>query len=282
MEVCVLTPADLEKFSHLYPPELPEELPGDELLLGCVAPEPPTAAGLLMAHVEAGEVLIDWLYVDAPFRRRGGGRAMLDLLVGEAFSSGRVDGVSVVFSDNAEGMEDLLRACNFIIAANGEDCGYLTTLGAFPKLPAPGEKEGTLAALGDVPAAEQARFASVLDRGLVPGVAVPTPFDPADYLPESGVLLVDGKIRGVCLLEGDAEGLAIAWVYSGAATPATLPALVNESMERLRERFPAETPLTFAAVNIGVREIIERYIPVKQRVEVYLGSCRFDLNRSGR
>ena len=23
MEVCVLTPADLDRFSHLYPPELP-------------------------------------------------------------------------------------------------------------------------------------------------------------------------------------------------------------------------------------------------------------------
>ena len=277
MEVCVLTPADLEKFAHLYPPELPEELPADELLLGCVETDPLTAAGILMAHVESGEVFVDWLYVDEPYRRRGGGKAMLELLTREAAACEQVSGVNVVFSDRAENMEDLLRACSYIVAANGEDCGYRTTLGLFPRLPAPGEIEGKLVALSDVEAAELARFASVLDKGLLPNIAVPVPFDSADYLPESGVCLVDGRIRGVCLLTGDAESLSIAWIYSGAAVPSTLPALINSSISRLRERFSSETPLYFASVNGNVREIIERYIPVKERIEVYLGMYRFDL-----
>ena len=277
MEVCVLTPADLDKFAHLYPPELPGELPGDELLLGCAEAQPPRAAGILMAHVEDGEVLVDWLYVDEDCRRKGGGKGMLDLLIREAEASGMVDGVSILFSERDEDMEKLLEACGFLVFSNGVDCGYETVLRAFPKLPAPGEKEGELVPLGEVPGAEHARFASVLDKGVIPGAAVPTPFDPAAYLPESSACLADGKLQGLCLLEGDREALSIAWIYSGASTPATLPALVNDAISRAKAQYAPETPLRFASVNGSVREIIERYIPVKQRVEVYLATVRFDL-----
>ena len=105
MEVCVLTPADLGKYAHLFPAELLPELPGDELLLGCVQAAPPAAVGILMAHVEEREVLIDWLYVEEEYRRQGGGKEMPELLVQGAEASGRADAVSIVFSERDDGLD---------------------------------------------------------------------------------------------------------------------------------------------------------------------------------
>ena len=61
MEIDLLTPLELEKFEHLFPPYLLKELPADEILLGCVNEAPLDAAGILMAHPDEGELFIDWI-----------------------------------------------------------------------------------------------------------------------------------------------------------------------------------------------------------------------------
>jgi len=277
MEVCVLTPADLDKFAHLFPADLPQRLPGDELLLGCAEADPPAAAGILMAHVEQGQVFIDWLYVDEPMRRRGGGRAMLRLLTETAEASGRCGSVSLLFSEDDEGVEQLLRACDFLVIVRGGDCGYVTELGRFPRLPAPGEKQGELVTLGEVPEAEKRRFAAVLDDSVIPDTALPYPFDETEYLPDSGVCLEDGHIRAAVLLQETDGALTIAWIYNACTAPGTFLDLLNATIARLKEKYPASTQLGFASVNPDVRDIIENYIPVKERVEVYLGTYVMDL-----
>ena len=120
MEICVLTPLDLDRFAHLYPPDLLKELPGDALLLGCVEEDPLEAAGVLLGHVEEDEVIVDWLYVDEPFRRKGGASAMLELLIETAAEAGDIDGVNVFYAEESDGMEELLKACGFFWASAKE------------------------------------------------------------------------------------------------------------------------------------------------------------------
>ena len=275
MEISMLTPLDLECFSHLFPPELPSELPANELMLGCMEADPPAAAGILMAHVEEQELLVDWLYVDESFRRRGGGREMLTALRQAAAESAETDTASVIFSEDHEGMYEFLSAMGFLVVVRGKDKGFETKLGKFPRLKNPGESVGTFAALGETDPPELARFANVLNNNTLPDIAIPTPFVPGDYLPESVVCLEGGKIRALCLFSGDASGLSIDWIYNGCSVTTTFIDLFNEGMARLKKRFPPETPLTFACVSENVENFVERYVPVDQRAEIYIGLYSF-------
>ena len=272
MEICTLMPMDLEKFAHLFPPRLLTELPGDALLAGCVSDDGKNAAGILMAHVEENEVVVDWLYVDEPFRRKGGGRAMLQLLVQAAEASGEPDGVSVFFTQDDAGMGDFLKACGFMVLLREGGKGFSTTLGAFPRLLASGQPQAEILPVGDAPDAAREHFAGLLNDSVLPDIAVPTPFAFGDYRPESCVCMEKGIIRGLVLLQGDASGLSIPWIFNDSADPSAFVAAVNESMRRLKAAFPPDTPLTFASVDGVIEELIELHIPVAQRSEIYFGT----------
>lgn len=273
MEIFTLTPLDLDKFSHLFPASLLKELPADELMLGCAEEEPPAAAGVLLAHVEELELMIDWLYVDEAFRRKGGAREMLTALMEAAAESGELDAASVIFTEGMEGMAEFLRAMGFLVAVRGRDKGFVTRLGRFPRFKNPAGSRGTFVPLHEVDPGELARFAAILDDGVLPDMAVETPFRPEAYLPESMVCLEEGKIRALCLFSGDGSGLTIDWVYNNCSVSTTFIDLFNEAMSRLKKRFPPETKLMFASVNEGVESIVEKQVPIESRAEVYVGTC---------
>ncbi len=275
MEVYLLTPLDLDRFAHLFPEYLLKELPADSLLLGCVCEETPAAAGLLMAHAQDREIFVDWLYVDEAYRRRGGGRALMEALLESAEASGVVDEIDLSFSQNSEHMTAFLKDCGFMVFFREGDKGFTTRLKHFPKLPVPGETAGEFVPLAEVPDAEIARFSGLLEDSVIPGAAIDAPLDPADYLPQSLVCLENGAIRAMCLFSREGDGLYIPWIYNNCSVPTTFIALVNESMEGLKRTFPPDTILSFASVDISVEEIIEKRIPVLQRTEVYLASYVF-------
>lgn len=277
MEINLLTPPDLEKFEHLFPPYLLKELRADEILLGSVNEEPLEAAGILMAHPEEGELFVDWIYVDEPYREKGAGRAMLELLVDTAEESGRIDGVTLVFSQYQKNLDVFLRACDFAVFQREGDRGFLTTLGKFPRFPISGAPIGEILPLPKVGQNALRWFSDLLSDAAVPGVAVEIPFEVNRYLPESCVLLEDGRIRGLCLLEKNDKGISIAWIYNYCSSPDAIIHVMNESMRLLKENYPADMGLSFASVNPAIEGIIERRIPVASRAEIYVGTYRFDL-----
>ena len=272
MEICMLTPLDLDKFSHLFPESLLKELPGDEIMLGCAEGEVPAAAGILMAHVEELELMIDWLYVDEPFRRKGGAREMLTALMQAAAESEELDAASIIFSEGMDGMEYFLQAMGFLVAVRGKDKGFVTLLGKFPRFKNPRGSQGTFVPLREVEPRELARFTSVLNDNVIPDAAVDLPFTPEAYLPESMVCLEEGKIRALCLFSGNEDGLCIDWVFNNCSVSTTFIDLFNEAMSRLKKRVPPETKLVFASVNEGVENIVEKRVPIESRAEIYVGT----------
>ena len=277
MEINLLTPLDLDKFAHLFPPYLLKELPADEILLGCVNEAPLDAAGILMAHPVDGELFVDWIYVDEPYRRKGAGKEMLDLLVDTAAECEDVDGITLVFSQDHADVEPFLEACGFGVLMREGDKGFLTTLGEFPKLPVNGDPVGEILPLPKVPEAALQSFSDLLSDSSLLGITVEMPLEADRYLPESCMLLAEGRIRGVCLLEANESGLSIGWIYNNCPSPDSIIHIVNQSVGLLREKYPADTPLSFASVNPGVERFIERRIPVISRAEIYIGTYRFDL-----
>lgn len=277
MEIDLLTPLELEKFEHLFPPYLLSELPADEILLGCVNEDPLDAAGILMAHPDEGELFIDWIYVDEPYRGKGAGKAMLDILVDTAAEADAVDAVSVVFSQDQPDLEPFLKACGFAVFMREGDTGYLCSLGAFPKLPVKSQPVGELLPLPKVPAKALRSFSDLLSEAAVPGIAIETPIEAERYLPESCMLLENGTIRGACFLEKNDVGLSIAWIFNNCSVPDMIVHIVNESIGLLQKHYPADTLLRFASVNPGVERFIDRRVPVLHRAEIYIATYRFDL-----
>ena len=275
MVACPLTPLDLVKFSHLFPPSLLDDLPASALLLGCIEEDPLTAAGILMAHVEQREMIVDWLYVDEAFRRRGGGRAMLEGLRNAAKASGQLDGVTMTYTQDHQNMTEFLRACGFL-AVYREGCSvFRSTLGDFRIFPVPAEKNGVLQPLRNVPPEEVARFSGVLEAGMIPNIGIRPPLDPMDYRPESCAYLERGKIRGLWLVRDERDGISFPWFCNISASLSVPLSLMNTSLKLLKAVLPPSTIVSFATTNPEVEAIVQKHFHVNQHTELYFATYLF-------
>ena len=277
MALTLLTPLDLTKFVHLFPDELLDQIEADEIIIGYVEEDPLKATGILMAHVEELEVMIDWLFVDEDYRRRGAGKAMLNFLIKSCEQIDELGGVSIIFTQEHESMKGFLDACEFFVIFEEGHKGFETTLGDFPKFPVFGPV-GEVMPITDVPERELARFSEAVNNSAIPGAAVDIPFGAANYLPESTVVLEDGKIKGVCLMEEKDYGLSLSWAYNLSSEASNFPALLNKSIKLLRKKYDDDTVLGLASLSAKVDEIIETYIPVKKSSEIYLGTYPFGID----
>lgn len=275
MVACTLTPLDLAKFSHLFPSSLLDDLPANTLLLGCIEEAPLTAAGILMAHVEQREMIVDWLYVDEAFRRRGGGRLMLESLRDAAKASGKLDGMTMTYTQDHQNMTEFLRACGFI-AVYREGCkAFRSTLKDFRIFPVPAEKDGVLQPLRTVPPEEVARFSGVLEAGSIPNIGIRPPIDPMEYRPESCAYLERGKIRGLWLVRDERDGISFPW-FCNISTSRSVPlSLMNTSLKLLKGALPADTTISFATTNPNIELIVQKYFHVDQHTEVYFATYLF-------
>ena len=276
MVINILTPYDLTKFAHLYPDYILGKIPADALLIGCISEEPLDAAGILIAHFEEGEIIIDWLYVDEPYRRKHGATDMVNVLLTAAESSGEVQSINVLFSETDDHMWAFFGSMDFITTYRGGDKGFYTKLGKIPKLPVMGEITGELRQLGDIPKEEIQRFLGLLNDSVIPG-GFYNPFSQDTYLPESSVILIDGLIRGTCLVRELEDGLDIVWLYNYTNNPNAFPALINACVTKLKEKYPEDTPFTFASASDKMDQFIESVIPVDYSAEMYIASYPFEL-----
>ena len=275
MEISLLTPLDLDKFAHLYPESILGELPADAILIGCIITEPIDAAGILMAHVDDTDIVIDWLYVDEMYRRKGCASTMMKVLLDAAAESGELDSVTIIFSEEDEGMSEFLRINEFMVTYRGGDKGFSTRLGKIPVLPVNEKLKGQLNFLDDVPETEFSRFRSLLNEMVIPGVAIKLPFEKRNYLPESSAIMENGVIRAIFLVRKMDESIEVSWVYNNTNQAAAFPALINASVNQLKKSYPEDNAFCFASVSSKMDEFIEKCIPVESSSEIYFGSYMF-------
>ena len=138
------------------------------------------------------------------------------------------------------------------------------------------EITGELCSLSEVPEKEIERFMNLLNDSVIPG-GFYDPYKQDVYLPESSVILVDGLIRGICLVRNLDDGLDIAWLYNYTNNPNAFPALINACVNKLKESYPENTPFTFASSSPKMDQFIESVIPVDYSIEMYIASYPFIL-----
>ena len=226
---------DLPIFYNLLPESLLHDVPAGALLVGCGDGEPLQPAGVLIAHVEQQSLLVDWLYVDEAYRRRGGARQMMQMLLDCAFEVEEIEDVTLTFSQEHEGMDAFLRAMAFGVVFMEGCKGYETTLGRFRFMPGEKSIPRKIVPLHTVPRQQVAHFERLMDSGVLPDVAIRT-LRPEDYRAESMTYLEGGNLLGLWLVQERNGKLFIPWFcnYSRALTvPISLGILRKPGMRRL-------------------------------------------------
>ena len=79
-------------------------------------------------------------------------------------------------------------------------------------------------------------------------------------------------------MKEDVDGLILSWAYNISKEAANFPALLNYCTKLIKDKYPADTSIGIASLGIKVDEIIETYIPVKNRVEIYFATYPFRID----
>ena len=246
MKIFALDPLDLPIFYNLFPESLLHDVPADAFLVGCADGEPLQPAGVLIAHVAQRSLIVDWLYVDEAYRRRGGASQMMQMLLDCAFEVEEIEDVTLTFSQKHTGMDAFLRAMQFGVVFMEGCKGYETTLGKFRCLPEEKAISKKIVPLHSVPAQELARFERLLDSGLLPDVGIRS-LRPEDYRPQSMAYLEGSTLLGLWLVQERNGKLFIPWFcnYSKALTaPISASASAAPAPPRRGDMRPCSTRMT--------------------------------------
>ena len=274
MKIFALDPLDLPIFYNLLPESLLHDVPAGALLVGCGDGEPLQPAGVLIAHVEQRSLLVDWLYVDEAYRRRGGARQMMQMLLDCAFEVEEIEDVTLTFSQEHEGMDAFLRAMEFGVLFMEGCKGYETTLSRFRFMPGEKSIPGKIVPLHTVPRQQVAHFERLLDSGILPDVAIRS-LRPEDYRAESMAYLEGDNLLGLWLVQERNGKLFIPW-FCNYSRALTVPiSLMNASVRAMNSSYPPETPVYFASLSPKMESVIRKMFQTPRQTEIYLATYEF-------
>lgn len=277
MKIFALDPLDLPIFYNLLPESLLHDVPAGALLVGCADGDPLQPAGVLIAHVELRSLIVDWLYVDEAYRRRGGAGQMMQMLLDCAFAVEEIEDVTLTFSQKHKGMDAFLRAMQFGVLFMEGCKGYETTLGMFRFLPGEKAIPGKVVPLHTVAQQEIDRFDRLLASGIVPDVGIRS-LRPEDYRPESMAYLEGNTMLGLWLVQQRDGKLFIPW-FCNFSKALTVPiSLMNASVRAMNSSYRPDTPVYFASLSPKMESVIRKLFQTPDQTEIYFASYLFERN----
>lgn len=275
MEIFTLKPSDLPIFYHLLPESLLHDVPAGACLVGCGDGNPLEPAGVLIAHLERRSLLVDWIYVDEAYRRRGGASQMLQLLLDCAFAVDEIEDVTITFSQEHKGMSAFLRAMQFGVLFMEGCKSYETTLGRFRYLPEDNMVPGKVVSLHTISQQAQDRFNRLLDAGLLPDTGILS-LKKESYQPESMAYLEGEALLGLWLVQQRDDKLFVPWFcnYSKALTAPIR--MMNASIRALSQRYQPNTPVYFASLSSKMERVIRKLFQDPNQTEIYFATYAFE------
>ena len=258
MEIGVLPLGEPGVFRPLLLPRAADALAEGEPLTALGLTENGLALGAAAGYLDQGRLQISSLYVAPAYRRRGGGRLLVETMAKLAAPyAGAMELHFTATREEHETLPPFLAAMGFHEEPDNGENIFLTTLGAAADTPffsGAGKKFGT-------PLSELNEGAlSLLEKAaLVSGAP----------LPEGGVTAagVDRDIsvaafegsepKAFVLLDHSFPGaLTLAAVWSASQNPAVLPALLRSAMARTLEKYSPETPLVTQATGSSSAKLV--------------------------
>lgn len=265
MKVCLIGENEKAFFHSLLLPKVVAEIETESpvLALGLVD-EDGVACGAAAGWVAEDIFEIHSLYVAPAFRRKGGGRLLMEILCNLAKGFCEEITVSFVVTDEKEHetLLPFLQGTGFH-SGNVIDRLYGITLGELGKSPFfAGAKSGQTAhavPFDETPHGSLMRIykaAMVNDENyLLQGLT-----DPSVDGEVSMAMLDGSEIRSFVAVVSQGTGvLSLAWAYGGHS--ADLPVLFRTAFVRAKEKYPAQTLLTVQAVHPAAEKLVRTLIP---------------------
>ncbi len=276
MAVSVLTVEELIKFNELYPDILLDELPEDELLIGYIEEDPLRAAGILMAHPEGRTMLLDWMFVDESSRRRGGGRAMLELLRDSCEASGEIDAIILTFYNENQHMNSFLTACGFISGYMPGCKSYVTRLSRIKSPKGIKAENVNYLHLNQAPAEAIEKLNRYLSMNVVSDIGIGLPLKPENYREESMVHISNGMIDSLWLVRDEENGISFPWFFNGSQNLIVPIGLMNQVLRELKMKFPEDTKVFVTSIKPNIENVIYGYFNPQSYKEIYFGVYLMD------
>lgn len=263
MEIGILPLQEPGVFRSLLLKQTADALANGEPLTAIGLTEGDLAVGAAAGYLEKGRFLVHSLYVAPEYRRRGGGRLLIETL--KDLCKPYAGGMELRFTSTKEEHETLppfLTAMGFEREADRGENIFLITLRETAKTrffsgagknigkPLSEVSRGTLSLLekgayaAGAPWPEGGVFAAGVERDI------------------SVVAFEGSELRSFVLFDRsfpDALTLAAAWSID--PNPALLPSLLRSAMARAAEKYPPETRLAVQAINPASAALVRALLP---------------------
>ena len=270
MMVGVLAKGEPGVFRTLILPETADALAAGEPVTALALTEGDVAAGVLAGYLEGEHFAISSLYISPDYRRRGGGRLLMEQL--EKILSGHVRSVQVnmtMSTPEAASLIPFLEKLGFYRETREEldSSLYLITLGEILKESffASGKRGGgtPLAEISD----------AALSLAEKRALAEQDPLPPGGLRGElvdrevSVALERDGRVEAYAVIDRSwPGGLTLSAVWSGSRNPIVVPRLLRALALRTGEKYPPDTPVMIAAVSGVSDQLLRTLLPSAQEI----------------
>lgn len=267
MKLGYITSEHLPHFASLMLPEAVQALERGEPLVALGLTEQTVACGALAGYLEGSRFQIISLFVAPDYRRRGGGRLLVETLLELLADNGQAAGVELSYTDTAPDHKSLAPFLETLGFCQENDRGeniFLTTLGQVQQSP--------FFAGGRAAPADILPFCKIPDicltmagkQALLEGAPVPeVPLSDASLDREvSHALFRDKAVQAFVAFDHSCCGhLTLCCAWSGSAGSAALPALLRAAFCRAVEAYPLETEIALQTVNQASARLAAALLP---------------------
>ena len=262
MEVGWIERENLAVFRSLLLPEMAEAVDGGQPVTVLGLMEGDIACGAAAALLRGGTLDVRSLYVAPDYRRRGGGRLLMDALLEIAVGQGETANVSYTSTrPDHETLPPFLTALGFVQQDAPENLYCLTV----DELAQSRFFEGVTSAprgatcFAELPrGALSATYRAALVKG---GAYLPFPLtDPRVDARVSVAVMERNEIRSFAAFTAPEPGrIDLAWVQSGR--PQDMPLLLHAAYLRVRKHYPPETVMTVQAISPAAAALVTALLP---------------------
>lgn len=257
MQIGLITGKELPYFASLLLLQTAEQLRAGQPVTALGLVQDQTACGAVAGYLEGERFLITSLYVAPAYRRRGGGRLLMDTLQSLIENESGAKEAELRFTVTTEEHRSLLPFLNAIGYSREDPYGkniYLTTVEKTADSPffAKAKKSGLcLADMDDVELALLEKFGPK-DSMRLPPRGLRSPGIDRDV---SVAAVKDNRLMGLVVCDHSCCGtLTLASLWGAAGNPQLVVSLLRSAFARVKEKYPSQTPLAFQAVTpVSVR-----------------------------
>ncbi|MDR0875405.1 MAG: GNAT family N-acetyltransferase [Clostridiales Family XIII bacterium] len=272
MQTGCITQENFSYFHTLLLPNAVSAIEAGEPLTALALVEEGAACGAAAGYLTDDSFVLSSLYVAPEYRRRGGGRRLLEAYLSllEKTEDDAARTLTVYYTVTRPEHEELapfLTALGF--TAQEEEAGtiFLSTLGeaaATPFFVSGGEKSDAISSFAEVPKAYLAEMTKRAERLDVPLPEYPLYDDKTEK--DISVCVMDGKrIASFLSFDFSCGGLlTLSCVY--AENPVHIPVMFRRACRLAEKKYPPETPFAVQTVNNTSAELLQAVLPAAQSI----------------